>query len=431
MSASSPISGASVAIVGAGIAGLIAAIELAHAGARVTVFEAASEPGGRARTKEAGGFLLNQGPHALYIDGAFRRELKRLGVPFTGGRANPPETLGLHNGKLRRLPISLSSLVVSDFFGVGDKLAFARVQKAVADSRGGEAGSYGAWLDAQKLSPIVRASMEAIGRVSSYANAPYLISAAAMLEQMRRAGKGVLYIDGGWATLIDGLGMAAQAAGAELRTGAGVQHVAVEGRRTRLSLADGGEAVADATLLALGPHEAAELAPQIDSLRACAAEAIPVRANVLDLALERLPDGAKTFILGVDQPLYFSVHTHAARLAPQGGAVVHVAKYLPPGEIPGRDAMSELEALADLAMPGWRAVEVKRQELRGMVVVHAMPRCDVVRAGVVVRDAPGVFVAGDWVGAEAMLSDAAAASAVHAAHAMHAWLSTHETSRAA
>ena len=32
---------------------------------------------------------------------------------------------------------------------------------------------------------------------------------------------------------------------------------------------------------------------------------------------------------------------------------------------------AELERVADLVMPGWRALEVKRQELRGMVVANA------------------------------------------------------------
>jgi len=41
----------SVAIVGGGIAGLIAAIDLARAGVKVSVFEAAVELGGRARTQ--------------------------------------------------------------------------------------------------------------------------------------------------------------------------------------------------------------------------------------------------------------------------------------------------------------------------------------------------------------------------------------------
>src|SRR6185503_10579016 len=200
-----------------------------------------------------------------------------------------------------------------------------------------------------------------------------------------------------------------------IRTGAHVDRVAVEGRRTRIVLADGSEHVADAALLALGPKEASALAPNVASLAQYAADAIPVRANTLDLALTRLPEGAKEFALGIDRPTYFSLHSKAAKLAPKGGAVVHIAKYLPSDEKPGRDAIAELEEIADIAMPGWRPLEKRRQELRGMTVVNAVVRWDKTRPDVALPDAPSLFIAGDWVGAEGMLSGAAAASAVEAA----------------
>ena len=253
----------------------------------------------------------------------------------------------------------------SGLFSVGEKLAFAGVQKAVIDGATGKE-SFAVWLDGQDLSPLVRMAMESIARVSSYANAPALSHAAAMLDQIRRGLKGVIYVDGGWSALVGELAKAAREAGAVLKAGAAVERVAVEGLRSRVTLADGSEHIADATLLALGPKEAAGLAPTVASLAGHAEGAIPVRANTLDLALERLPEGARQFALGIDQPVYFSVHSIAAKLAPEGGAVVHIAKYLPPDETPGHGAIAELEAVADLAMPGWRTFERKRQELRGM-----------------------------------------------------------------
>jgi hypothetical protein len=196
-------------------------------------------------------------------------------------------------------------------------------------------------------------------------------------------------------------------------------------------LADQSEHVADATLLALGPREAAALAPAIASLAKQAADAVPVRANTLDLALERLPDGASEFALGIDRPTYFSLHSKAAKLAPEGGAVVHVARYLSIDERPGADAITELEAIADIAMPGWRPLEKRRQALRGMIVSNALVRWDKPKPNVEIADAPGLFIAGDWVGAEGMLSDAAAASALAAARAMTAWIAGGEVSRTA
>jgi phytoene dehydrogenase-like protein len=417
-----------VNIVGGGIAGLIAAVELARAGAKVTLFEAAAGLGGRARTKRADGFSLNQGPHALYITGAFRRELDRLGIPYSGRKANPSEPQGIHRGELYRLPTSLPSLAFSGLFSVSERIAFAAAQKSIIDGATGKR-SFADWLDAQNLSPLVRAAVEGVARIASYANAPSLVSAAAMLDQIRRGMKGVLYLDGGWASLVDGLSRAAAEAGADLRSGAPVERVAAEGRRLRVVLADQSEHEADATLIAIGPKEAARLAPAIASLARYAEDAIPVRANALDLALERLPDGAKAFAVGIDQPVYFSVHTHAAKLAPEGGAVVHVAKYLPVDEAPGADAIRELEAVADLAMPGWRKLERKRQELRGITVSNALVRADRPRPEVALADAPGVFIAGDWVGQEGMISDGSAASAVAAAAAIRHWLASGEARR--
>jgi hypothetical protein len=93
--------------------------------------------------------------------------------------------------------------------------------------------------------------------------------------------------------------------------------------------------------------------------------------------------------------------------------------------------MEELEAVADLAMPGWRKLEKKRQTLRGITVAHGVVRWDSARPGVVLPDAPGVFIAGDWVGEEGMISDASAASAVQAARAIVAMLERRGASRSA
>ena len=71
-----------VAVVGAGYAGLAAAVELARAGSHVTVFEANRVAGGRARRVEYRGTLLDNGQHLLL--GAYRDTLalmREVGVP--------------------------------------------------------------------------------------------------------------------------------------------------------------------------------------------------------------------------------------------------------------------------------------------------------------------------------------------------------------
>jgi len=413
--------GCSVNIVGGGIAGLIAAAHLARAGARVNLFEAASALGGRARTREVNGYFLNQGPHAVYLGGAFHRELTRLGVPFSGKRTQAPNPQGLWRGRLHSLPQGAASLLTTSLFNAGEKLTYMRLVKGIVDGATGS-GTFSEWMDTQKLTPRLRASLEALARVTSYTNAPDMVSASAMLDQIRLGLKGVMYVDAGWGSLVNGLADVAREAGVMLQSAAPVERILMEGLSSRLVLTDGAEHVADATILAVGPDAAATLAPTVSSLKTEAEEARAIRANCLDLALSRWPEEARQFVLGVDQPLYLSLHSVAAKLAPDGGAVVHVARYMAPGEAPRSDAISELEALADLAIPGWRALEVKRQELRGMVVSNAVVRADRARPDMALPDAAGLFIAGDWVGGEGMISDASAASAVKAAEAVQHWL---------
>lgn len=70
-----------VAVVGAGVGGLAAAIELAAAGHEVTVFERAAAPGGKCARVTAGGFTWDAGPSLLTMPWVFRDldvELERV-----------------------------------------------------------------------------------------------------------------------------------------------------------------------------------------------------------------------------------------------------------------------------------------------------------------------------------------------------------------
>ena len=84
---------ADVIVVGAGLAGLATAIHLARAGRSVLVLDARSEIGGRARTSTRDGFLLNEGPHALYRTGDAWAFLEQEALTPAGGQ--PPSNLSL------------------------------------------------------------------------------------------------------------------------------------------------------------------------------------------------------------------------------------------------------------------------------------------------------------------------------------------------
>ena len=65
----------SVAVVGAGFAGLAAALELARSGVRVTVLEAHAHAGGRAEQLREAGFTFDSGPTLLVMTDALRSAL--------------------------------------------------------------------------------------------------------------------------------------------------------------------------------------------------------------------------------------------------------------------------------------------------------------------------------------------------------------------
>src|SRR5688500_9803340 len=109
-----------VAVVGGGMAGLTAACFLARGGAKVTIFEKAPTVGGRAATRESGGFLFNRGIHALYTGGAASRAFEELGITY--GHGTPKETFVLDGGGLRPFPTSPSQFLRTDLLGAGDKL---------------------------------------------------------------------------------------------------------------------------------------------------------------------------------------------------------------------------------------------------------------------------------------------------------------------
>jgi phytoene dehydrogenase-like protein len=412
---------AHVVIVGGGLAGLTAAALAGRAGARVTVCERAGAIGGRAATHVRDDFHLNLGAHALYLGGAAARELAALGLPLAGGA--PPSGWALRNGELHTLPTGAVSLLTTGLLSFGAKrragLLLSRLGSIDTDAIAGV--SMAAWLDQHAPDPDLREFLGAVVRVSTYCADFAALSAGSAIAQIASAvDPGVRYLDGGWQSLVDGLAAAGRDARASIVEHAhvtAIAHIDALGRRA-VSLADGRRLDADAVIVCASPQLAAQLAPSSRSLAAAARDARPVRAACLDLALQSLPRPRSRFALGIDHPLYFSVHSGAARLAPGDGAVVHAMRYLD-GSAADETAESDLGALCDRMQPGWRERVVERRFLPRMIVAHDLPRATAGglrgRHAVAVVDTPGLYVAGDWVGDEGMLTDCVVASAARAA----------------
>lgn len=403
-----------VVVVGGGLGGLVAATLAARGGADVVLLEKAQRWGGRARSDRRGDAWLNLGPHALY-DGHARRVLAELGVRPRGGVAPARGSLGAIGDRLVTLPAGPVSLLMTSLFSPAEKLVAARLLGRLQAGAPPEAhgSTLAAWLDAQSLPRTVRLLVETVIRVSSYANAPHRVDAGAALDQLALGARGVRYLDGGWRTLVDGLLDVAAAAGVRTRHGHARSVALEDGAAVGVDLHDGSRLGADAVVLAMGPHEASHLAPSSPGLAAAAATAEPVLASCLDLVVERLPRPGARVCLGIDRPLYLSVHSAVADLVEPPAAVVHVARYLAPGERPGEATRAELEAFAELVQPGLLERVRDARFLPRMTVSHAL----VTRGGLAARPSPRVsgierlLVAGDWVGARGQLADATVASA--------------------
>jgi phytoene dehydrogenase-like protein len=437
-----PSSRADVLVVGGGLAGLSAAALIARAGRSVLVLEQAGHLGGRAATHVRDEIRWNLGPHALYCGGQAFRLFKHLGIPFTGRFPSPGRGLLVKGDASFLIPAGISSFIATRLLTVREKWRLARFLMTFTKLDAGQFDgvSLRDWLGQTIGSGDLALLLGALFRVSTYCDDPERMSAGVALHQLKLALTGnVWYLDGGWQTLVDGLRNQAAARGAGFRTGARAKAVRSGGDGVSVELANGEELRARAAVLTVEPEKARDLLEMsVDSpLARRTANSIPIRAACLDLALRRLPRPDNRFALGLDRPLYYSVHSAAAKLAPEGVAVVHVMKYL------GNDTTAtpqvvaqELESLLDQLQPGWREHTMARRFLPSMTVAHGLPGAHedglLGRPAVAMPERPNVFLAGDWVGPLGMLADASAASAAEAAKCVLAVLGrTHAVERRA
>lgn len=418
------------AVIGGGLAGLCAALYLARAGHSVTLFEKSTDAGGRARSKQRDGFTLNLGPHALYKNGAGRRVLEELQIDWSGKLPGIAGSRFIESGELYDMPYSAASILMNGRLSLHDKWGVLKTYAAIFrdDPEQRRFESFRSWVERRTESRIARAFMEGIARLSTYAADVDVLSADAAIKQMRMAAAGVYYVDHGWQSFVEHLRAAVSAAGVEIREGTSIAalrrshdggFVLSEGDRND----DGRAYGATSVIFACAPAAAARILgtgelpvpADFDGL-------VPARLASLDLGLRKLSDHIGVH-LDFDRNLYFSVHSYTAKLHPPGRVLLHASKYLRQAEDGDSSGWrGEIEALLDRLAPGWRGDVLAEQFLPKMTVTYGIP--DFRRGGlagrppVVSREIPGVFFAGDWVGDEGMLADAAFASARTAAQAV-------------
>jgi len=293
-----------IAIVGAGWAGLSAAVRLTQAGRRVRVFEAAPSAGGRAREARldfgAGPVTLDAGQHLLV--GAYREcldlaQLLHDGVaPFERHELSLRDTAGLRL-HAPRLPAPLhlaAALVGARGLSFGERLATVRLLHGLRkDGWRAQAGETAAqllrrWRQPETLvdrlwSPLCMAALNTDAEEACAA------TFANVLRDTLGAARGASDFVLPRSTLDDLLARPAcdwlRARGAQLAFGAAVRAIARASDGWRLQLdADRGAATDAAQLvLALPPYAAARLlAPLLGDAAARGASTAELDAFVYD-----------------------------------------------------------------------------------------------------------------------------------------------------
>jgi phytoene dehydrogenase-like protein len=398
-----------VIVIGAGIAGLSAAVTVAATGATVTVLDA-HPGGGRARTDERDGFLHNTGPHALYLGGHLHDLLRRHGLDLPG---RSPDTTRLDlwwDGAVTRLDLTPVGLARTPLFGRRSRMRMLALFGLMPRRRPGPlvGRTVADWLADEPAD--VGAFVRSIVRLSTYGDADDELDAGAAVAQLRIAFAGVRYLDGGWARIVDGLTARARRLGAIVRTDLAVTGAETDGTACVVHTASGSFRATNVVIAAGGPDVAERLtgAPVAGRARLTGS----VGASTLDLALTRVHEGVQ---LGVDEPLYLSPHAPLAALAPTGRGLVGVMRYLAPGTSAGDPAQRREELRAFARLAGIDDTDIVHERyLHQSVVTHGLPAARggglAGRPAVDALGMPGVFLAGDWVGSTGFLADASAAS---------------------
>jgi len=389
-------------VIGGGPAGLLSAAHLADAGLSTTLLEASASLGGRAASLHRDGFDLNQGPHALYARGPAMRELAALGIDVPRWNPASHRSFFVDAGKPRRSPGGTSALV-RWLLRVRDADPAQLCGCSVAD-----------WLDQTVPSRRARPAAEAVVRVATFVADHESLSADVAAQQVRAAvHPGVRYVRGGWQTLVDALHTEAERRGATIQRRCRVRSLQRDGDSWSVEL-DDRTLAADVVLLAVGaPQAAAKLLGD----RAPAPPGPAVEISVLDLGLSELPQRGRWFALGLDDATYLSKHSPPGY---RDGVLLSLGGYT-------RQPRELLEKVADAIQPGWRERVTFERFLPRMTAVSAIatPQTGGLPGRPGVDLGNGLFIAGDWIGSEGWLVDAALASAAAAARAATAHVADH------
>ncbi|ASO18619.1 phytoene dehydrogenase-like protein [Actinoalloteichus hoggarensis] len=372
-----------ITVVGGGLAGLVAAITCAEAGAAVTLHEAHARLGGRARATE-GPYVAHDGAHVFYADGPHWTWLTERGL--TGRLGRPPARALLHagfrsGGRIRRsLPAGFLRMVLH------------RRRPAPVDR------DFHSWASERYGERAALAAANAISVATYDANTGRL-SAAFVWGLLHRvfapAPPAVRWVVGGWQAVVDRLAERARALGVRVELGSRVTEIGAAPTIVATELASARILLRDESLHWESGH-----------------------CEMLDLAVREDRRSDHFLVFDLDEGgFHESYSMQDPTVAPAGESLFQLDMPVRSGESKA-EAQRRLGRLADLAVPGWRERTVWKRTAtaRGRSGALDLP-------GRTWRDRPAidrggdVFLAGDMVAAPGMRGEIAMNSAVTAARA--------------
>jgi squalene-associated FAD-dependent desaturase len=443
--------GRDVAVVGAGWAGCAAAVTLARAGSRVTIYEAAGTPGGRARRVARDGLALDNGQHLLV--GAYRATLELIATLH--GTAAPrllhrqPLTLAplaRHGVRLAAWPLPAPLHLAGALAGASglswrERLALIRDYRALA------ARCFRCAADATVATLFAATPPRAFAALwepltLAALNTPPERASAQMFANVLAAAFAGTRGDSDFlvpavdlsALLPDAALADVVARGGVVRTGTTIERIAPAGDGVELRARRGAPSRHDCVVLATGPHQAAAALGDgygghagVDALRravaAFAYESITTvwlgfaDAVALPGRVVRLDDAPGQWLFDRRDALPAAGPAATAATAALRALVAVVISANGPHDALPQDALAaaveaQLRRLAPALPPRrWQQVIAERRATYACTPGLARPG-----AG---RLAPGLFLAGDYTDADfpatieaAVRSGTAAANAV-------------------
>jgi 1-hydroxycarotenoid 3,4-desaturase len=285
--------GRRVAVIGAGVAGLVAAARLAHAGCAVTLIEAAARPGGRMRTLDSAAGPVDAGPTVLTLRGVFDELFAAAGRSLDDHvRLTPLPQIARHwwpDGTRLDLvtDTEANAAAICAAFGPRAETAFRTFDAAAAAAfaafeapvmrapcialprvAAAALRTPAAWpllapgrtlsgyLDRIFAEPKLR---QLFGRYATYVGGLPAEVPALLALVWRAETAGVWAVAGGMGRLAAALADLAEAGGARLRSGVVAERILVHwGRVAGVGLADGSSVAADAVVFAGDPAALAQ-----------------------------------------------------------------------------------------------------------------------------------------------------------------------------